>query len=149
MHLLIQHPEQRAMLLDDRSLLPGAVDEMLRYASPVMYMRRTAQSDFELRGQTIKEGDKIALWYIAANRDEEVFAAPHSFDITRSPNEYVAFGGGGPHFCLGANLAKLEIRVMFEELLNRLPDIELAGPVERLRSNFINGIKHMPVEFSS
>jgi cholest-4-en-3-one 26-monooxygenase len=148
MHLLIQHPEQRAKLLADRSLLPGAIDEMLRYASPVMYMRRTAQSDFELRGQNIREGDKIALWYIAANRDEEVFDAPHSFDITRSPNEYVAFGGGGPHFCLGANLAKLEIRVMFEELLNRLPDVEPAGPVERLRSNFINGIKHMPVQFT-
>ena len=148
MHLLIENPDQRAKLLADRSLLPGTVDEMLRYASPVMYMRRTAQSDFELRGQTIREGDKIALWYIAANRDEEVFDDPHAFDITRSPNDYVAFGGGGPHFCLGANLAKLEIRVMFEELLNRLPDIAPAGPVERLRSNFINGIKHMPVEFS-
>ena len=148
MHLLIENPDQRAKLLADRSLLPGTVDEMLRYASPVMYMRRTAQSDFELRGQTISEGDKIALWYIAANRDEEVFDAPHAFDITRSPNDYVAFGGGGPHFCLGANLAKLEIRVMFEELLERVPDIEPAGPVERLRSNFINGIKHMPVEFS-
>jgi cholest-4-en-3-one 26-monooxygenase len=148
MHLLIQHPDQYAALVADRSLLPGAVDEMLRYASPVMYMRRTAQSDFELRGQTIREGDKIALWYIAANRDEEVFDQPHTFDITRSPNEHVAFGGGGPHFCLGANLAKLEIRVMFEELLDRLPDIGPAGPVERLRSNFINGIKHMPVRFT-
>jgi cholest-4-en-3-one 26-monooxygenase len=132
----------------DRSLLLGAVDEMLRYASPVMYMRRTAQSDIELREQQIKEGDKVALWYIAANRDEDVFDDPHRFDITRSPNEYVAFGGGGPHFCLGANLAKLEIRVMFEELLDRLPDLELAGPVQRLRSNFINGLKHMPVYVS-
>jgi cholest-4-en-3-one 26-monooxygenase len=147
MHLLIQHPDQYAALVADRSLLPGAVDEMLRYASPVMYMRRTAQSDFMLRGQTIREGDKIALWYIAANRDEEVFDAPHTFDITRSPNDHVAFGGGGPHYCLGANLAKLEIRVMFDELLDRLPDIQAAGPVERLRSNFINGIKHMPVQF--
>jgi cholest-4-en-3-one 26-monooxygenase len=121
---------------------------MLRYASPVMYMRRTAREDFQLRDQTIRAGDKIALWYISANRDEEVFDDPHRFDITRSPNEYVAFGGGGPHFCLGANLAKLEIRVMFDEVLNRLPDIELAGPVQRLRSNFINGIKHMPVQFT-
>jgi cholest-4-en-3-one 26-monooxygenase len=148
MHLLAEHPDQRARLLADRSLLPSAIDEMLRFASPVMYMRRTAQSDFELRDQTIRTGDKIALWYIAANRDEEVFANPHTFDVTRSPNDHVAFGGGGPHFCLGANLAKLEIRVMFEELLDRLPDLELAGPAQRLRSNFINGIKHLPVAFT-
>jgi cholest-4-en-3-one 26-monooxygenase len=148
MHFLFQHPDQRAKLAADRSLLPSAIDEMLRYASPVMYMRRTAPEEFELRGQTIKAGDKIALWYISANRDEDVFEDPHRFDITRSPNEYVAFGGGGPHFCLGANLAKLEIRVMFEELLDRVPDIELAGDVQRLRSNFINGIKHMPVKFT-
>jgi cholest-4-en-3-one 26-monooxygenase len=90
----------------------------------------------------------MALWYISANRDEDVFEDPQRFDVTRSPNEYVAFGGGGPHFCLGANLAKLEIRVMFEELLNRLPDIARAGDVQRLRSNFINGIKHMPVKFT-
>jgi cholest-4-en-3-one 26-monooxygenase len=148
MHFLFEHPDQRAKLAADRSLLPSAIDEMLRYASPVMYMRRTAMEDFELRGQTIRAGDKIALWYISANRDEEVFVDPHSFDITRSPNEYVAFGGGGPHFCLGANLAKLEIRVMFDEILDRLPDVELAGDVQRLRSNFINGIKHMPVKFT-
>jgi cholest-4-en-3-one 26-monooxygenase len=148
MNFMFEHPDQWAKLVDDRSLLPGAIDEMLRYASPVMYMRRTAPEDFKLRGQTIREGDKMALWYISANRDEDVFDDPQRFDITRSPNEYVAFGGGGPHFCLGANLAKLEIRVMFEELLNRLPDIELAGDVQRLRSNFINGIKHMPVTFT-
>jgi cholest-4-en-3-one 26-monooxygenase len=148
MHFLFEHRDQREKLAADRSLLPGAIDEMLRYASPVMYMRRTARQDFELRGQTIKEGDKIALWYISANRDEDVFEDPHRFDVTRSPNEYVAFGGGGPHFCLGANLAKLEIRVMFEELLDRIPDIDLAGDVQRLRSNFINGIKHMPVKFT-
>ena len=149
MQFLFEHPDQRAKLAGDRSLLPGAIDEMLRYASPVMYMRRTAPEDFELRGQTIHAGDKIALWYIAANRDEEVFDDSHTFDITRTPNDYVAFGGGGPHFCLGANLAKLEIRTMFEEVLDRLPDIELAGDVQRLRSNFINGIKHMPVQFSA
>ena len=148
MNFMFEHPDQWAKLVDDRSLLPGAIDEMLRYASPVMYMRRTAPEDFELRGQTIREGDKMALWYISANRDEDVFDDPQRFDITRSPNEFVAFGGGGPHFCLGANLAKLEIRVMFEELLNRLPDIERAGDIQRLRSNFINGIKHMPVKFT-
>jgi cholest-4-en-3-one 26-monooxygenase len=148
MHFLFQRPDAWQQLLADRSLMPTAVDEMLRFASPVMYMRRTAQHDLELRGQTIKEGDPVALWYISGNRDEDVYDRPNEFDITRSPNDYVVFGGGGPHFCLGANLAKLEIRVMFEELLNRLPDIELAGNVDRLRSNFINGIKHMPVSFS-
>ena len=148
MNFMFEHSDQWAKLVDDRSLLPSAIDEMLRYASPVMYMRRTAPEDFELRGQTIREGDKMALWYISANRDEDVFDDPQRFDITRSPNEFVAFGGGGPHFCLGANLAKLEIRVMFEELLNRLPDIERAGDIQRLRSNFINGIKHMPVKFT-
>jgi len=144
---LIENPDERAKLMADRSLLPGAIDEMLRYASPVMYMRRTATSDFELRGEHIKEGDKLALWYIAANRDEAIFDEPHRFDITRDNKNYVAFGGGGPHFCLGANLAKLEIRTMFEELLDRVPDLELAGPPRRLRSNFINGIKHLPVQF--
>jgi cholest-4-en-3-one 26-monooxygenase len=145
---LAEHPDQRDLLLADPSLLPGAVDEMLRYASPVMYMRRTARADLEFNGQQIKEGDKVALWYIAANHDPEVFDDPHRFDIRRSPNDYLAFGGGGPHFCLGSHLAKLEIRVMFEELLTRLPDVELNGPVQRLRSNFINGIKHMPVRFT-
>jgi cholest-4-en-3-one 26-monooxygenase len=145
---LAENPDQRDLLLADPSLLPSAVDEMLRYASPVMYMRRTARADIELHGQQIKEGDKIALWYIAANHDPAVFADPHRFDIRRSPNDYLAFGGGGPHFCLGSHLAKLEIRVMFEELLARLPDLELNGPVQRLRSNFINGIKHMPMRFT-
>jgi cholest-4-en-3-one 26-monooxygenase len=144
---LIEHPDQRKLLLDDPSLLPSAIEEMLRYASPVMYMRRTARSDFELRGEKIREGDKVALWYIAANHDPEVFDDPHTFDIRRDPNEHEAFGGGGPHFCLGSHLAKLEIRVMFEELLARIPEMQLAGEVERLRSNFINGIKHMPVSF--
>jgi len=149
MHFMFETPDAWQALLADRSLLPTAVDEMLRYASPVMYMRRTAQREIELRGETIKEGDPVALWYISGNRDEEVYDRPNEFDITRSPNDYVVFGGGGPHFCLGANLAKLEIRVMFEELLNRLPDIQLTGDVQRLRSNFINGIKHMPVTFSA
>jgi cholest-4-en-3-one 26-monooxygenase len=148
MHFMFETPDAWQALLADRSLLPTAVDEMLRYASPVMYMRRTAQREIELRGETIKEGDPVALWYISGNRDEEVYDRPNEFDITRSPNDYVVFGGGGPHFCLGANLAKLEIRVMFEELLDRLPDIQLTGDVQRLRSNFINGIKHMPVTFS-
>ena len=146
---LIEHPDQRRLLVEDPSLLGSAVDEMLRYASPVMYMRRTAQSDLELHGETIHRGDKVALWYIAANHDPAVFDDPHRFDVRRRPNEYLAFGGGGPHFCLGSHLAKLEITVMFEELLARMPDVELAGPVKRLRSNFINGIKHLPVTFAA
>lgn len=143
---LIEHPEQRARLMADRSLLPSAIEEMLRWVSPVNVFRRTATRDVELGGQTIKEGDKVALFYASANRDETVFAEPHRFDVTRMPNDHLAFGIG-PHFCLGANLARLEIRVMFEEILTRLPDIELAGKPERLRSYFINGIKRMPVSF--
>jgi len=146
---LLENPDQMARLLADPTLLPSAVDEMLRYASPVMYMRRTARSDTEVRGQTIKAGDKVALWYIAANHDPEVFPDPHRFDVTRDPTDHEAFGGGGPHFCLGTHLAKLEITVMFEELLAAIPDMQLAGDVQRLRSNFINGIKHMPVKFAA
>jgi cholest-4-en-3-one 26-monooxygenase len=145
---LMEHPDQRAKLLDDPSRLGTAVDEMLRWGTPVMHFRRTAQRDTEIRGQRIAEGDKIVIFYISANRDEDVFDDPYTFDVERSPNEHVAFGGGGPHFCLGANLARLEIRVMFEELLRRVPDMELSGPAVRLRSNFINGIKHMPVSFT-
>jgi cholest-4-en-3-one 26-monooxygenase len=144
---LLENPGERDKLLAEPELLPGAVDEMLRYASPVMYMRRTAPVESELRGQTIKRGDKVALWYIAANHDPEVFTDPHRFDVTRDATDHEAFGGGGPHFCLGTHLAKLEITVMFEELLARIPHMELAGDVARLRSNFINGLKHMPVKF--
>jgi cholest-4-en-3-one 26-monooxygenase len=146
---LLENPDQMARLIADPTLLPSAVDEMLRYASPVMYMRRTARSDTEVHGQTIKAGDKVALWYIAANHDPEVFPDPHRFDVTRDPTEHEAFGGGGPHFCLGTHLAKLEITVMFEELLAAIPDMKLAGDVQRLRSNFINGLKHMPVRFEA
>jgi cholest-4-en-3-one 26-monooxygenase len=144
---LIEHPEERARLMADRALLPTAVEEMLRWVSPVNVFQRTATQDTELHGQRIREGERIALFYPSANRDETVFAEPEKFDITRRPNDHVAFGIG-PHFCLGANLARLEIRVMFEELFRRLPDIELAGQPERLRSYFINGIKRMPVMFT-
>jgi cholest-4-en-3-one 26-monooxygenase len=144
---LIEHPEQRARLMADRSLLPSAIEEMLRWVSPVNVFRRTATRDVELGGQTIREGDKVALFYASANRDDSVFHEPDRFDITRTPNDHLAFGIG-PHFCLGANLARLEIRVMFEEILRRLPDIELDGKPERLRSYFINGIKRMPVRFT-
>jgi cholest-4-en-3-one 26-monooxygenase len=144
---LIQHPDQWARLRRDPSLIYTAVDEMLRWVSPVMSFRRTATRDTEIRGQKIREGDKVVMFYGAANRDEEIFPDADRFDVGRTPNDHLAFGIG-EHFCLGASLARLEIRVMFEELLRRLPDIELAGPVARLRSNFINGIKHMPVAFT-
>jgi len=115
--------------------------------TPVMVFRRTAQTNCAIGDQEIREGDRVTIWYSSANRDEEVFPDAHRFDVGRNPNDHLSFGIG-PHFCLGAHLARLEIRTMFEELLRRLPDIELAGPVERLRSNFLNGIKHMPVRFA-
>lgn len=144
---LFEHPDQHARLLEDPALIPTAVEEMLRWVTPVMYFRRTTTRDVEIRGQQIPAGEKVTIWYISGNRDEEVFG-PERFDIGRDPNPHLGFGGGGAHFCLGASLARLEIRIMFEELLRRLPDIQLAGPVARLRSNFISGIKHMPVRFT-
>ena len=113
-----------------------------------MYFRRQAMRDVELRGKQIKAGDKVVMWHISANRDEEVFADPFRFDIERSPNDHVGFGGGGAHFCLGANLARSELRLIFHELVTRIPDMSLAGDPQRLRSNFIGGIKHMPVTFT-
>ena len=147
MTAFFDHPDQWELLRQDRSLLPSAVEEMLRYVTPVMHFRRTATMDLELRGQKIQEGDKIVFWHISANRDEKAFDDPDTFDITRSPNNHIAFGGGGPHFCLGANLARMEIMVMFDRLLDRMPDIRLDGEVQRLQSNFINGTKHIPVAF--
>jgi cholest-4-en-3-one 26-monooxygenase len=140
-----EHPEQWARLQTDPALLPSAVEEILRYTTPILHMRRTATCDTEVGGQAIAEGDHVVLWYASANFDERAFADPRTFDVGRSPNEHVTFGGGGPHYCLGAHLARLEIRVMFEELLARMPDLEPAGPIARLRSNFTNGIKRMPV----
>jgi cholest-4-en-3-one 26-monooxygenase len=112
-----------------------------------MYFRRNATKDFELRGQSIKAGEKISLWYISGNRDEDIWADPFTFDITRDPNPHIAFGGGGPHFCLGAQLARMEIHVLFEELAKRVPHVEQLGAPEPLRSNFIGGIKYLPVRF--
>ncbi len=141
-------PDQWHRLCTDPSVLPTAIEEMLRFVSPVMNFRRTATCDAELRGTIVREGDKVVFFHTSGNRDEEVFADPDRFDITRNPNPHIAFGGGGPHFCLGANLARLEIKVMFEHLINRIPDLAPAGPVQRLRSQFINGVKHIPVSFS-
>lgn len=144
---LLRRPDALAALRAEPRLLPGAIEEMLRFCSPVVHFRRTATRDAVLGGQPIAAGDKVVIFYASANRDETVFPDPDTFDIGRSPNEHVAFGGGGVHFCLGANLARVEIRALFTEVLSRLHDMELAGPVERLRSNFINGPRHMPVRF--
>lgn len=145
---LMEHPEQRELLADDPSLLPNAVEEMLRWGSVVNYFRRTATEDVELRGRRIREGDAVTIWYVSADRDEDVYPDPHEFDVRRDFSEQYAFGGGGPHFCLGAPLARLELRVMFEELLSRIPDMEPDGDLVRLRSNWMNGIKEMPVRFT-
>ena len=110
-----------------------------------MYFRRNTTQDHDLRGEHIAAGDKVSLWYISANRDEDYWDDPFTFDVTRDPNPHIAFGGGGPHFCLGASLARLEIRVLFEEMAKRAPRVERADDRQRLRSNFINGIKHLPV----
>jgi cholest-4-en-3-one 26-monooxygenase len=144
---LMQHSEQRQRLIDDPTLIPSAVEEILRWVTPVIHFRRTATRDLTLRGQAIREGDKLVIFYSSANRDESVFADPFKFDVGRTPNEHLAFGVG-QHFCLGSSLARLELRVIFEELLRRLPDISPAGEARRLRSNFINGIKTMPVRYT-
>jgi len=148
MHAFFQPPDQWQRLRDDRSLLPAASEEMLRFVSPVMNFRRTATCDAVLSDTKIAAGDKVVFYHASGNRDEEVFAHPDVFDVGRDPNPHIAFGGGGPHFCLGANLARMEIRVMFEHLLDRMPDIRQDGEVQRLQSQFINGVKHLPVAFS-
>ena len=144
---LFEHPDQWQRLLDDRSLIPTAAEEIVRWVSPVNLFRRTALRDTELSGQPIAAGDKVVVFYASANRDEAVFAAPEQFDVGRDPNPHVGFGGGGPHFCLGRHLAALELRVLLQALTERMPGIRLDGEPSRLRSNFINGIKHMPVRF--
>jgi cholest-4-en-3-one 26-monooxygenase len=148
MRALCEQPDQTERLKAEPELFKPMVEEMLRYVSPVNYFRRTATEDFELRGKQVKAGEKVLLWYTSGNRDEEVYGNSMQFDVSRNPNPHVAFGGGGPHFCMGFSLAQLEIKVMFEELFKRLPDIKISGEVQRLRSNFINGTRHMPVEYT-
>ena len=143
---LLDHPDQLALLRERPELMGTAVEEMLRWSSVTMHFRRTATRDVELHGRTIREGDKVVLWWISGDFDERQFPDPFRFDITREPNEHLAFGRGGPHRCIGEWLARLEIRVTLEELLPRVADLRVAGPMERLRSNFISGIKHLPVE---
>jgi cholest-4-en-3-one 26-monooxygenase len=144
----MSNPGEWERVRADRDLLPSAIEEVLRYSTPIVHFRRTVISDAEIGGHLVNKGDRIVLWYASANFDEEAFEDPLRLDVRRTPNEHVTFGGGGPHFCLGANLARLELKVMFEHLLDRLPLPELAGPVEYLTSNFTNGIKRLPVRWS-
>ena len=148
MRALLDNPDQFDKLKANPELLPSAIEEILRWATPVLHFRRTAMEDYELGGKQIKKGDKVVIWHISANRDEAVFDDPYRFDIERSPNDHIAFGGGGAHFCLGANLARMELNLIFSEILNRVPDMTANGETEYLRSNFIGGIKHMPVRFT-
>jgi cytochrome P450 len=144
---LLDHPEQLQLLRTQPELIPSAVEEILRWFNPLHYFRRTATEDVELRGSSIRKGDKVAMYYTSANRDEEVFADAQRFDITRSPNPHLSFGIG-EHFCLGVHLARLEGRVFFEELLRNFSTIELMGEPERVRSNLNNGVKKLPVRLS-
>jgi len=149
LHLLTEHPDQRAIWMADvERVTPTAVEEVVRCATPVIWMRRTATRDTTLGGRPVGEGDKLLLFYNSANRDEAVFADPYAFDVLRSPNDHVGFGGPGPHHCLGAHLARREITVMWRELFRRLPDIAATAEPDRLRSSFVNGIKHLPCAWS-
>ena len=149
LNAFLEHPDEWDALVGDvDGLIGSATEEILRWASPVMYFRRNVIQDTTLSGVDFKAGEKVSIWYCSANRDEDVFEDPFRFDIRRQPNDHLAFGGGGPHFCLGASLARMEIRVLFEELARRVPHLTRRGATDPLRSNFIGGIKHLPVAFS-
>jgi cholest-4-en-3-one 26-monooxygenase len=147
MHALFQHPDQLARLYADPGLIPTATEEFLRWVTPVMYFRRTVTEDTEIRGVPIKKNEKVAMYHLSANFDEAVFPEPFKFDVGRTPNEHVTFGIG-EHFCMGSHLARLEIRVFFEEVIGRLKNLKLEAAPRRLRSNFINGVKEMQVSFT-
>ena len=142
---LIENQDQLKLLQEQPELIPGAVEEFLRWASPVYHFRRTATQDVELRGKQIKAGDKVVMWFASGNRDDDVFSDPYRFDVTRINVDHLTFGKGSPHLCMGNALARMEIRLMFTELLPRLTSVELNGDLTRVRSNFINGIKKFPV----
>ena len=144
-HLLLENPDQLDRLVADPSLLDSAVEEILRYASPVIHFMRTAVEDFEIGGQTIRKGDSVSLWYPSANRDEEVFDRPYEFDIGRNPNPHLAFGGYGPHFCIGAHLARAQLRAVFRELLPLLPKLEVAGDLVRMKNLHVGGYTALPI----
>jgi cytochrome P450 family 142 subfamily A polypeptide 1 len=147
---LILNPDQKQILIDDPSKIEVAVEEMLRFVSPIVNMNRTLTRDIELHGEKLREGDRLLLLYAAGNRDERAFEDPDRFDVQRWPNRHVAFGGYGVHHCLGSSLARLELQILFEEILRRMPDIEFANdePLNRRPSNFITGIEEMPVVFT-
>ena len=144
-HLLLEHPDQLARLVADPSLIDSAVEEILRFTSPVIHFMRTAVADFEIGGQVIREGESVSLWYPSANRDEAVFDRPYEFDIARNPNPHLAFGGYGPHFCIGAHLARTQLRGVFRELLPLLPELEVAGDLVRMRNLHVGGYTALPV----
>jgi cytochrome P450 len=148
MHALIENPEQLAELRENPALLDTATEEILRWGSVTMHFRRTAVADAELSGKRIKAGDKVLIWFISGDYDKREFPDPYRFDIRRTPNDHLAFGLKSPHKCIGEHLARVEIRVLLEELLPQLADVRIDGPVERLRSNFISGIKHLPLKVS-
>jgi cytochrome P450 len=148
MQALIEHPEVFALLKERPELLPGAVEEFLRWASPVYHFRRTATRDTELHGQRIRAGDKVVVWWASGNRDETVFTDPYVFDVRRDARDQMAFGKGGPHLCMGNQLARMEIRIMFEEILARVDSVAALGEPRRVRSNFVNGIKSYPVRMT-
>jgi len=152
LHILTHHPDQRDRLLSDyEALAPGAIEEILRYASPVIHMRRTVTADgaaLASGSHTFTKGDRVVMWYPAANRDPAAFDDPELFDITRNPNNHLAFGGPGPHFCLGAHLARLELNVALKMIYDRYPDIKTVGEPVLLRSNFVNGIKHLNATYT-
>ncbi len=150
MAALLEHPDQLALLQERPELIPGAVEEFLRWASPVYHFRRTATRDVQLYDRTIRAGQKVVVWFASGNRDATVFDDPYRFDVTRTRVDHLTFGKGGPHFCLGNQLARLELRIMFEELIPRMtPPLRPTGPATRVRSNFINGIKTFPVAVPS
>jgi cholest-4-en-3-one 26-monooxygenase len=144
MRALMENPDQRQLLLDDPSLIPSAVEESLRMFPAFAHFRRTATRDTEIAGQQIRAGEKVVMWYVSSNRDESLYDDPDKFDVRRNP-EHQAFGAGGRHFCLGVALARLELRVLFEETLARFPAMELAGPAPMAESAFINQLKSLPV----
>ena len=145
----LEHPEEARRLRDDPSLWATATDECLRWGTSIHNFRRTVTTDTEIRGVPVAEGDKVVMYYLSANRDEDAFADPYRFDVGRTPNDHVTFGGGGVHYCLGASLARAEIGALMRQVVERLPDIELAAEPRRLRSDFVNGIKHMPITWKT
>ncbi|MHB1855045.1 MAG: cytochrome P450 [Acidimicrobiales bacterium] len=146
LNAFLENPEQYRQLVEQPAeLINSATEEILRWASPVMYFKRYVTKETEVGGQALQPGEKVSMWYVSANRDETIFPDPFRFDISRDPNPHIAFGGGGPHHCLGSNLARMEIRVLFEELARRVPELQALESPQALRSNFIGGIKHLPV----